>query len=70
MTMDSSMSLPELLDAKHLQQELGITRAAAEKIMLAVPKVIFADLRKTYVRRSDVLDLIQRRTFDNDHVVT
>lgn len=58
--------LPELLDAKQLQAELGITRAAAEKIMVQLPTVTFAGLRKNYVRRSDVLNLIEARTFTKE----
>jgi hypothetical protein len=61
--------LPELLDAKRLMLELGVTRAAAEAIMRKLPTVQFEDLRKTYVRRSDVRDLIERRTFEKDQVV-
>ena len=45
--------LPELLDTRKLQVELGITRAAAEKIMRRLPVVQIEDLR-VYVRRSDV----------------
>jgi hypothetical protein len=54
-----SEHLPELLDAKHLQAELGITRAAAEVIMRQLPIVTIEGLRKIYVRRADVLDLIE-----------
>ena len=61
--------LPELLDAKRLQAELGVTRAAAEAIMRKLPVVQFVDLRKTFVKRSDVLAEIQRRTFSNGEVV-
>jgi hypothetical protein len=46
--------LPELLDAKQLQAELGVTRAVAEKVMRSLPVVTFPDVRKVYVRRSDV----------------
>ena len=48
-----SESLPQLLDAKTLQAELGVTRAAAEKIMQALPVVQLPGLRKVYVRRPD-----------------
>ena len=34
-----SEPLPELLDAKHLAAELGVTRAAAEAIMRRLPVV-------------------------------
>ena len=60
--------LPELLDAKALQAELGVTRAAAEAIMRAVPVVLIPDLRKTYCRRADVARLLEERTFAKDQV--
>ena len=60
--------LPELLDAKALQAELGVTRAAAEAVMRQLPIVQFPELRKTYVRRSDVAALIEARTFEKDQV--
>ena len=53
-----SEPLPELLDAKGLQAELGVTRAAAEAIMRRLPVVEFPGLRKVYVRRADVAALI------------
>jgi hypothetical protein len=61
-------SLPELLDAKRLQAELRITRAAAEAIMRQLPVVQFEGLRKVYVRRRDVARLIDERTFAKDQV--
>jgi hypothetical protein len=60
--------LPQLLDAKHLADELGITRAAAEKIMQSLPIVQVPGLRKTYVRRPDVERLLQACTFAKDQV--
>jgi hypothetical protein len=48
------MSLPELVDAKKLREELGITRAAADQIFRRLPKVQIEGLRKVYVKRSDV----------------
>jgi hypothetical protein len=63
-----SEPLPELLDAKALRAELGVTRAAAEAIMRRLPVVQIEDLRKTYVRRSDVVAYLERRTFTNDQV--
>ena len=62
--------LPELLDAKALQTELGVTRAAAEAIMRRLPVVQIEDLRKTYVRRSDVHAYLDARTFTNEQVPT
>lgn len=55
--------LPNLLDAKALRLELGITRAAAETIIRQLPVVQFDGLRKVYVRRDDVERLIAERTF-------
>jgi type VI protein secretion system component VasA len=60
--------LPELLDAKHLAAELSITRAAAEKVMQALPIVQVPGLRKTYVRRPDVERLLEACTFSKDQV--
>lgn len=60
--------LPQLLDAKNLAAELGITRAAAEAIMRQLPTVQVPDLRKVYVRRDHVLALLERCTFDKDQV--
>ena len=59
-------ALPELLDAKALQAELGVTRAAAEAIMRRLPTVQFEDLRKTYVRRSDVARYVEACTSEGE----
>jgi hypothetical protein len=61
-------ALPKLLDAKALQQELGVTRAAAEAVMRTLPVVTFPGLRKVYVRRDDVHALIERRTLRKDEI--
>jgi hypothetical protein len=63
-----SERLPELLDAKALQAELGVTRAAAEAIMRRLPIVSIEGLRKTYARRSDVAAYLKARTFAKDRV--
>jgi hypothetical protein len=60
--------LPELLDAKRLTAELGVTRAAAEAIMRQLPVVQFEGLRKVYVRRSDVAAYLEARTFSKNEV--
>ena len=60
--------LPQLLDAKHLAAELGVTRAAAEAIMRRLPVVSIEGLRKTYVRRDDVRRYLEERTFAKDQV--
>lgn len=54
--------LPQLLDAKHLAAELGVTRAAAEAIMRKLPKVEIDGLRKVFVRRADVHRLLEAST--------
>ncbi len=60
--------LPELLDCKALQAELGVKRATAEAIMRQLPVVSFPGLRKTYVKRADVARLVEDRTFSNGQV--
>ena len=64
-----SERLPELLDAKALQAELGITRAAAEAIIRKLPIVQVPGLRKVYVRRADVEKLLEACTFSKDEVL-
>jgi hypothetical protein len=61
--------LPELLDARGLTAELGVSRAAAEAIMRRLPLVRFEGLRKTFVRRDDVARLLDESTFGPDQVV-
>jgi hypothetical protein len=63
-----SEPLPELLDAKHLATELGVTRAASEAIMRQLPIVQLEGLRTVYVRRGDVLRLLGKRTFTKEQV--
>jgi hypothetical protein len=55
-------ALPELLDAKRLAAELGVTRAAAESIMRRLPKVEIEGLRKVFVKRDDVERLLAEST--------
>jgi len=64
--MNDRDRLPELLDAKALRGELGVTRAAAEAIMRRLPVVTIEGLRKTYVRRDDVRRYLDARTFAKD----
>jgi len=61
--------LPTLLDCKALMDELGVKRATAERIMRAVPAVKMPDLRKTFVRRSDVIAYLDRHTYGSGDVV-
>ena len=51
--------LPRLLDCKHLREELGVTRAAAEAIMRQLPVIQPPGLRKVYVRRNDVARFLE-----------
>jgi hypothetical protein len=60
--------LPQLLDAKGLQTELGVSRAAAEAIMRRLPIVQIEGLRKTFVRRRDVARYLEEHTFAKDEV--
>jgi hypothetical protein len=60
--------LPQLLDSKALQGELGVSRAAAEAIMRKLPVVQIDGLRKTFVKRSDVQALLEASTFAKDQV--
>jgi hypothetical protein len=60
--------LPQLLDCKALRAELGISRAAAEAIMRKLDTIVIEDLRKTYVKREDVLAYLDARTFSKDQV--
>lgn len=61
-------ALPQLLDAKRLAAELGVTRSAAEAIMRKLPTVNIDGLRKVYVRRDHVQELIEKRTFGKDEI--
>lgn len=54
--------LPKLIDQRGIIDELGVSRAAAERIMCLVPKVHVPGLRKVYVRRDDVLRLLEEGT--------
>ena len=62
--------LPELLDAKKLQAELGVTRAAAEAVMRHLPVVQIEGLRKVYVCRHDVARYLETRTFTKQEVAS
>jgi hypothetical protein len=64
----TSPLLPALVDCKGLRAELGITRAAAEAIMRQLDTVQIDGLRKVYVRRGDVTEYLNSRTFGKDRV--
>jgi hypothetical protein len=63
-----SEPLPQLLDAKGLQAELGITRAAAQKIIEQLPVVQLPGLREVWVKRCDVERLLDAHTYQKDRV--
>ena len=56
--MSGTTSLPMLVDCRAIQLEMGIKRAAAEAIMQQLPKVIVPGLRKVFVLREDVQQLV------------
>lgn len=60
--------LPQLLDAKALQAELGVTRSVAEKVMRQLPIIKPPGIRKVYVKRSDVAAYLDQHTFQKDEV--
>jgi hypothetical protein len=60
--------LPGLIDNAGIRKELGVTKAAAEKIMRQLNTVQLPGLRKVYVHRSDVAALIAACTFTKDEV--
>jgi hypothetical protein len=60
--------LPGLVDAKGLQAELGVTRAAAEAIMRQLPVIQIPGLRKVYVCRPDVERLLEECMSAKDEV--
>ncbi len=59
---EASPLLPRLIDQRGISEELGVTRAAAEKIMRQIPKIHFPGLRKVYVKRDDVVRVIEEGT--------
>jgi hypothetical protein len=63
-------ALPGLLDCRGLCEELGVKRATAEAVMRQLPIVQIPGLRKTFVRRGDVLAYLDERTFTNGQVPT
>lgn len=52
------LELNGLYDLARLRRELGVSRAAAEKIMFALPKQYVPGVRKVWVRGTDVERLL------------
>ena len=55
-------TLPVLMDCCAIQRELGVKRATAEAIMRQVCKVQVPEHRKVFVRREDILRLLDEWT--------
>jgi hypothetical protein len=52
-----------LMDCAAIAAELGVSRAAAEKIMRQIPaKISNPDIRKVWVRRRDVEKWVEENT--------
>ena len=63
-----SSPLPQLLDAKNLAAELGVTRAAAEAIMRQLPTCNCPTCERSTSGVPDVHALLERCTFAKDQV--
>ena len=59
---DMRSELPGLITCQQIQEELHVTRAAAESVMRQVDKIRFPGSRRVYVRRDDVHRLIEQST--------
>jgi hypothetical protein len=55
-------TLPNLIDCAGIARELGVKRNVAERIMRQLPKVVVPGVRKQYVRRDNVLELLNKNT--------
>lgn len=51
-----------LMDCATIAREYGVSRSVAEAMMRQLPKVQLPDVRKVYVRRTDVEKLIDQNT--------
>ena len=49
-----------------LGEETGLKRAALDAIFRELPVTTLPNHRKVYVRRDDVMALLEQRTFRND----
>ena len=49
-----SAALPELIDVRGIQEEMGVKRTVAERIIEQIPKQQIPGVRRLLVRRSDV----------------
>lgn len=56
------MSAPELMDRAALARHMGLTKVDVERVFRSVPVVSLPGSRKVYVRREDVVELIDAAT--------
>lgn len=56
--------LPELIDARGIQTEMGVKRTVAERIIEQIPKQHIPGVRRLLVRRSDVQAFLDRNLQD------
>ena len=61
--VDMRAELPRLMSCRQIEEELGVTRAAAEAVMRRLEKIRFPGSRRVYVRRADLRELIEEATF-------
>lgn len=52
--MSGPLVLPELIDVRGIQEEMGVKRTVAERIIEQIPKQTIPGVRRLFVRRSDV----------------
>jgi len=62
----SAPSLPHLVDRQELRKEMGIPRSTIDAIYRLLPTLGFPGHKKRFVRRADVIDLIERGTWVDD----
>ncbi|MBA3844024.1 MAG: hypothetical protein H0X39_15655 [Actinobacteria bacterium] len=46
--------LPALMDARMIREETGLSKTAVRTMMVHLPKVYPAEIRRVFVRRADV----------------
>lgn len=64
----TTLPLPALLDRRTLAAELGVGRATVDAIFRSLPVVALPGLRKPFVRRDDVMRLLDESTYDEGRV--
>ena len=60
--LDMRAELPALVTCQQIQQQLGLTRSAAYRLMRQLETIRFPGSRRVYVRRDDVHQLIEEAT--------